>query len=391
MKSTKPDDERKRASLLGSKENSPRENSGTLSPAGVESPLARTPSDRSPVNHPNILPTEPKRSPRTPSARLRQVPADIVVPQTDLESPGAWSSAATPGLDGPPTYSTTSSKLAYTSAKNRWSRQGEENLDVPPDYHDLNLSPATAAAEISKKVHFSASVTGGLSSTDGSPPQSPNGIHPSYNSFSSAPQYRTTPGPSSLGRIDPAQTPLPDSSPSGSSLTSLEASPRGSGRPRSGSSPTGRGSKTSPPGSKRLSLQASSPPTANMYTNGSGGQNLASGQGTSSQRRSPRVQGTGLPTHSPSLSGVPPPPPMYGIPSNASPVSASGLPYTSNYAPKPPSPPRQSAAMHNIELTPGIIAKVQKHARFAISALDYEDGETARHELQEALALLSRR
>ena len=40
------------------------------------------------------------------------------------------------------------------------------------------------------------------------------------------------------------------------------------------------------------------------------------------------------------------------------------------------------------ELTPGLIAKTQKHCRFAISALDYEDAEQARKELRAALAIL---
>ena len=41
-----------------------------------------------------------------------------------------------------------------------------------------------------------------------------------------------------------------------------------------------------------------------------------------------------------------------------------------------------------VELTPGIISKAQKHCRFAISALNYDDAEQARKELRAALALL---
>jgi vacuolar protein sorting-associated protein VTA1 len=41
-----------------------------------------------------------------------------------------------------------------------------------------------------------------------------------------------------------------------------------------------------------------------------------------------------------------------------------------------------------VELTPGLIAKAQKHCRFAISSLDYEDAEQARKELRAALTLL---
>ncbi|KDQ63199.1 hypothetical protein JAAARDRAFT_29215 [Jaapia argillacea MUCL 33604] len=67
----------------------------------------------------------------------------------------------------------------------------------------------------------------------------------------------------------------------------------------------------------------------------------------------------------------PPPPtqPYYSPPHTRAPVPPS---------PSPPPP----------DLTPVMIAKAQKHCRFAISALDYEDGETARKELRAALALL---
>ncbi|KDR85472.1 hypothetical protein GALMADRAFT_362969 [Galerina marginata CBS 339.88] len=66
-------------------------------------------------------------------------------------------------------------------------------------------------------------------------------------------------------------------------------------------------------------------------------------------------------------------------PSLGSPTRSTGrYPYPS--APPPAPPP--------IELTPGLIGKAQKHCRFAISALDYEDAEQAKKELRAALALL---
>ncbi|KAJ6519985.1 Vta1 like-domain-containing protein [Mycena sanguinolenta] len=52
-------------------------------------------------------------------------------------------------------------------------------------------------------------------------------------------------------------------------------------------------------------------------------------------------------------------------------------------SPPPPPPPEPE-----VELTPAVIAKAQKHCRFAISALDYEDAEQARRELRAALAVL---
>jgi vacuolar protein sorting-associated protein VTA1 len=56
--------------------------------------------------------------------------------------------------------------------------------------------------------------------------------------------------------------------------------------------------------------------------------------------------------------------------------------------PRPPPPPPEPALTP--ELTPGLIAKAQKHCRFAISSLDYEDVQQARKELHAALAILGR-
>lgn len=53
----------------------------------------------------------------------------------------------------------------------------------------------------------------------------------------------------------------------------------------------------------------------------------------------------------------------------------------------PPPPPPEEMKVEP-ELTPITIAKAQKHCRFAISALDYEDAEQARKELRAALAVL---
>ncbi|KAJ8489379.1 hypothetical protein ONZ45_g13604 [Pleurotus djamor] len=63
--------------------------------------------------------------------------------------------------------------------------------------------------------------------------------------------------------------------------------------------------------------------------------------------------------------------------------------------PQQPYPPPPSAAAAPtpiipapVELTPSVIAKAQKHCRFAISALDYEDADQARKDLLTALATL---
>lgn len=79
-------------------------------------------------------------------------------------------------------------------------------------------------------------------------------------------------------------------------------------------------------------------------------------------------------------------PPTYVYPSFA-PVVPPHAPHA--YIPPVPPPQRQSIpAQAPLELTPGLIAKVQKHCRFAISALDYEDTQQAKKELRAALAML---
>jgi vacuolar protein sorting-associated protein VTA1 len=109
-------------------------------------------------------------------------------------------------------------------------------------------------------------------------------------------------------------------------------------------------------------------------------QGRARGPSISSQGR------TELPPGFVPSSPVPPSPPMIPV--------ISSPPTTNIFVPH--SPPRVVAsppapvlfAAPDFELTPSIIAKAQKHCRFAISSLDYEDAEQARKELRAALALL---
>ena len=61
-------------------------------------------------------------------------------------------------------------------------------------------------------------------------------------------------------------------------------------------------------------------------------------------------------------------------------------PYVQIQRPPPPPPPPEPSPPP--ELTPGLISKAQKHCRFAISSLDYEDIEQAKKELRAALAIL---
>ncbi|KAK0233637.1 Vta1 like-domain-containing protein [Armillaria fumosa] len=120
--------------------------------------------------------------------------------------------------------------------------------------------------------------------------------------------------------------------------------------------------------------------------------------------------GTGSPTVSPKFSEfsdkVYSEPPMHGHPGQYL-VEAPGS-YASLTPSAPPAPPSSvSTSSHMLtsaghpgcspmhppdpvpmELTPAMVTKAQKHARFAISALDYEDREQAIKELRTALGAL---
>ena len=86
-----------------------------------------------------------------------------------------------------------------------------------------------------------------------------------------------------------------------------------------------------------------------------------------------------------------PPPASYNI-ADAYPSAPPlpPLPPSAPYVqiPAPSAPPLIEMSPPPAELTPGQIAKAQRHCRFAISALDYEDAEQARKELRAALAII---
>lgn len=58
------------------------------------------------------------------------------------------------------------------------------------------------------------------------------------------------------------------------------------------------------------------------------------------------------------------------------------------YVALPPPPPVLVPPQSEPIMTPLLVTKAQRHCKFAISALDYEDAETARRELRAALAML---
>ena len=76
----------------------------------------------------------------------------------------------------------------------------------------------------------------------------------------------------------------------------------------------------------------------------------------------------------------PPAPPA--VPSPTSYVHAHSVPLAASPVPD------TTVTTMPVELSPQVIARVQKHCRFAISALDYEDREQAVKELRAALRML---
>ncbi|KZW02553.1 DUF605-domain-containing protein [Exidia glandulosa HHB12029] len=118
--------------------------------------------------------------------------------------------------------------------------------------------------------------------------------------------------------------------------------------------------------------------------------------GGSEASTSPPQSVIDLPSGSPPsvLNSFPGPPP-----SASAPPYASAPPVPPHFTPSAPPAPYPNAGTSRTSLaipeqqqspamTPKFVATVQKHCKFAISALDYEDVETARKELRTALAML---
>jgi vacuolar protein sorting-associated protein VTA1 len=103
---------------------------------------------------------------------------------------------------------------------------------------------------------------------------------------------------------------------------------------------------------------------------------------TNSPPKRNRAGSLSSPPHSAEVPSAPPVPSLLTYQPSAPPLpyEAPVAVYTSPVPPSPPSPPP--------DLTPQLIAKAQKHCRFAISALDYEDAAQAQKELRAALAVL---
>lgn len=236
-------------------------------------------------------------------------------------SPG-WSTAATPGTPGghDGLHSLAGGPHPQSSLRTAWvsdeveGKEGEpevetlgEHLGQGPSLAHRGISPASSDSS-AKRVHFSPSVTGGLT---------PSAVVPDMDPFSS---------------VSPSLPSLP--------------------------------TKYTAPGVI---------PTAPVLDESEYVAEVV-------QPPSPYQPPPTLPPP-PVVPNFPPAPPMSSYPVR--------VPHTI-HPPAPPPPPVVDSTITQTpeELTPQMIGRVQKHCKFAISALDYEDAEQARKELRAALKLL---
>ena len=388
-------------------------------PSTTDTPPLQTPSDL-PGQAPPIINIETaagiasiaRTPPHTPPRKLKTIPPELSLPHAEVLSPGAWSTVATPGSA---TQESESGGPPHSHYAGMWNDEESplKNKASAPKGDTLNISgsangPVENSYNLgipSKKVHFTPSTTGGLSSAETSPATSPNRTGQSNpNPYGPPSPPRTLPRDIPGRRIaDPASQPLPDSSPSNSSRTSFDTSPSAGGHARLGNSP--------PTSTHSESHFGASPPKGPVH-----GVPQTGLYGRHANRSSPPQ------VHLPPV--VPPPPPVnagyptvsvpnhepnqhpestewpsgspirvpFSAPSQSSSLQSSSHPLQpgrASYAPylgsnNPPIPPSQPSA----PLTMQQIARAQKHCRFAISALEYEDAEQARKDLRAALAVL---
>ncbi|KIM71758.1 hypothetical protein PILCRDRAFT_830160 [Piloderma croceum F 1598] len=317
-----------------------------LSPPSFGAPLsfhgkAPVAGKQSPPSPPLSGKTSPKRMSPPPHmdsadiARANQAPREFQ-PKTplrpgagvtgeDVSSPGSWSTAATPGTDD----------------------RTKSGIDFEYEEQVTPTRVGTGGSKL-KNAWVSAELETGSDGVD----EDSVGI----NATSQKRTVRFT--PSVIGGLTPPITP----GESGPSRPFVPVQPELHLSPISQSPPSGNGHyQTSP-----TSSSTNSPPKRNRVTSFS--------------------------TSPPHSAGVPFSPPAPSPPTHYQP-SAPPLPYAAPVpmyasAPPPSPPPHPRVPSPVPDLTPQLIAKAQKHCRFAISALDYEDADQARKELRAALAVL---
>ncbi|KAF9225461.1 DUF605-domain-containing protein [Gyrodon lividus] len=284
-------------------------------------------------------------------ARANRLPIHPAEGKHDDEalSPGRWSTTATPGLDNMGNVG------GSTDSVNNW----HEHVIDP-------LTRATAGVGGSKLRTTWVSTEMETAGSD------EEGVRdPVLN------------GEGSRGRVrfSPAREPIIpiETSPPPASHIPTSSSPPRSSPPRS-SSPRSSPPRSSPP---RSSPPRTSPPRPPKRSPSVTLSDLPPGFVPIGPPRCVLGSGSGIsPPSSASAHSfiVPPPPPP--APSGQAVPSPSAPTFITPFVPPPPLAPRA------VELTPSVIAKAQRHCRFAISSLDYEDAEHAIKELRTALEIL---
>ncbi|EGN93142.1 hypothetical protein SERLA73DRAFT_190014 [Serpula lacrymans var. lacrymans S7.3] len=325
--------------------------------------------------------TSPRTSPKRTTPPPHMEPGDITranLPRTSNQSlevnhtnedndgtnPGTWSTTATPGFDLADRTPFTSNddsidddlrrarqKDRKSALRQAWVSDDVENITSDEERETTAAAyfQSTMTTSPPRKVHFSPPVSNATSDTVPSPPVSPT--HAMISTSTSAP-YDYIPPSSSPVLVMPPSSPCVLSIPPSSSSSQNGAPPRSHG---------GRGSRSS---QDRETLPRGFMPTHVLP--GPPGPPVVSSPATGPSTPPPS------PPHRQPHHHVVPNIPAYAPPPAPAPVYAA---YTAPSA-------------HPVELTPSVIAKAQKHCRFAISALDYEDAEQARKELRAALAAL---
>ncbi|KAF5311806.1 hypothetical protein D9619_002836 [Psilocybe cf. subviscida] len=298
------------------------------------------PTSSSPPRSSHVDESTPRHSPsrRSPTSSSPSKPTHIHVDRSlngwnngPADSPETWSNAATPGGDPPNTAASVYTIGSVTPSTAGYSFQH-------PDSPTRSAARSGPAIPTTKPRSGSGSSSNTISSTGS------KGVLKKSSSKTPSPDSdkRVHFSPSTVGTpAEPPHTQLPSSSSSGSPTRHQYTGPDSIYAP------------SAPPNVPIPPLHAAYP-----------------------SQTSPTSHYPSAAPPPPSSSSPPRQNYIYGPPKQASPV---------RYAPPPPPPP---PAPVEVELTPALISKVQRHCRFAISSLDYEDAEQARKELRAALALL---
>lgn len=306
--------------------------------------LSGSPSQNTPTSHPSHLSSTPVISPRpSPAQQARanlpglDVSDNRTPGRTNSTASGAWSTVATPGLAE--------------------DDEGEKRFDLP-------AVPAAGLADEAKSPNSGEKRNVRFMGPDGAP-LSPAQTHLTVESYD-APD---APPPTTFGDSPTSPKPSAPAMSKGDSSSSSRSN-------------------------------GSNPATASSV-------NRARGESSDSHHSLPsgsRSTPTGTARPSPSLNPTivpPPPPPSLASYPSVPPTTAqpNGLGLTS---PPPSAPPLSSLAgpahVNNPpmayhtnpipKLTRKQVEQTQKHARWAVSALEFDDAETARSELRKALAIL---